>query len=353
MKYVYTDKHLLHDPEVEVEASGLNSPRERPARLLEIKQALDADPRFELVEPTQHGLDPIKRVHDPGMVGFLESAWQRFQTDVRPSREVVPDVFAMGALREGMPPPKAPLPVDAQLGWYCFETTTPLVEGSFQAACAAVDVALTATDLVIGDSMTSSSKGRPTAVYAACRPPGHHAAANIYGGYCFLNNVAIAAEYAGKRATILDVDYHHGNGTQQIFYHRPDVQFISMHADPTRAYPFHLGFAEETGPADAPSSTLNLPLGVGVDDQEFLNALKVAVKAIEAFKPEVLFVSLGFDIAATDPLGDFAVSTEGFTKIAAEIEKLGLPTVIVQEGGYDVSRLGSYALAFLQPFADR
>jgi acetoin utilization deacetylase AcuC-like enzyme len=349
MKYVYSEKHLLHDPEVEIEASGLNSPRERPGRLIEIKQALDSDSRFEFVEPTPHGLDPIKQVHDPAMVDFLASAWQRFQTEVRPSREVVPDVFAMGALRDGMPSAKPPTPVDAQLGWYCFETTTPLVAGSFEAACAAVDVALTATDLVLAHL---ADTGQPLTVYAACRPPGHHAGANIFGGYCFFNNVAIAAEYSKRRTTIIDIDYHHGNGTQQIFYHRPDVQFISLHADPTRAYPFHLGFADETGSSTASGTTLNVPLGVGVTDQEFLSAMSQAIDSIKEFQPEVLFVSLGFDIAATDPLGDFSITSAGLTEIAHMIKSLKLPTVIVQEGGYDVSRLGSYALAFLQPFVD-
>jgi len=361
MKYVYTDKHHLHDPRTEIEASGLNEPRERPARLDEIANALASDKTFEKVELTTHGLGPIKDVHDPAMVDFLSDAWARFQTQVRESREVGPDVFAMSSLRLGMDGGRAPLPVDAQLGWYCFETTTPLVAGTFEAATAAVDVALTATDLVL-----DCLGGAPVA-YAACRPPGHHAAYNLYGGYCFFNNVAVAANYAlnrlssdaksgagsQARVSILDVDYHHGNGTQQIFYQRQDVQFVSLHADPTRAYPFHLGFAEETGAGDGAGANLNLPLAANTNDDEFLSALEVACKAVVEFKPEILFVSIGFDISATDPLGDFAVTPEGFTQIGAKIAALGLPTVIVQEGGYDVSRLGEYALCFLRPFANR
>jgi acetoin utilization deacetylase AcuC-like enzyme len=363
MKYVYTDKHHLHDPRTEIEASGLNEPREKPARLDEIAHALATDPTFERVELTPHGLGPIKNVHDPAMVDFLSEAWARFQVQVRDSREVVPDVFAMSSLRLGMDGGRAPLPVDAQLGWYCFETTTPLVAGTFEAATAAVDVALTATDLVL-DSLSSA----PVA-YAACRPPGHHAAYNLYGGYCFFNNVAVAANYAlnrlgsgaqsgarsgpAARVSILDVDYHHGNGTQQIFYQRHDVQFVSLHADPTRAYPFHLGFADETGAGKGAGANLNLPLPANTTDDQFMSTLEIACEAVVEFKPEILFVSVGFDISATDPLGDFAVTPEGFARIGEKIAALDLPTVIVQEGGYDVNRLGEYALCFLRPFARR
>ena len=361
MKYVYTDKHHLHDPRTEIEASGLNEPRERPARLDEIAKALANDEAFERVEFVEHGLSPIKNVHDPAMVDFLSAAWAQFQVQVRESREVVPDVFAMSSLRLGMDEGRVPLPVDAQLGWYCFETTTPLVAGTFEAATAAVDVALTATDLVL-DSLNTAP-----VVYAACRPPGHHAAYSLYGGYCFFNNVAVAAEHAlnrlrdganfsaelAPRVSILDVDYHHGNGTQQIFYQRSDVQFVSLHADPTRAYPFHLGFADETGVGDGTGANLNLPLPPNTGDEQFLDTLDIACEAIIDFKPEVLFVSVGFDISATDPLGDFAITPECFTRIGAKIAGLGLPTVIVQEGGYDVSRLGEYALCFLRPFANR
>lgn len=365
MKYVYSDLHQLHDPQVEIEDSALNEPSERPARLIEIDRALIAHGGFTKVEPNSHGIYPIKRTHEPALVDFLAEAWQRFQDEVRPSREVVPDVFAMARLRDGMTEGLAPTRVEAQLGWYCFETTTPLVAETFTAARSAVDVALTATDLVLDELLTA---GKAIAVYAACRPPGHHAARNIYGGYCFFNNVAIAADHAiarlneswpedlsqneRPRVSVLDVDYHHGNGTQQIFYDRADVQFISLHADPARAYPFHLGFAEERGTGDGVGANLNIPLGVQIDDAQFDAALAEAMSHIEKFKPDLLFVSLGLDISATDPLGDFAVTPDGFKKIGRRIESAGLPTVIVQEGGYDVSRLGSYLTSFLQAFVD-
>ena len=254
--------HRLHDPERELESSAFQPPFENPQRAELILAALLDDGSFDVAEPADWGTAPIEAVHDPGLVRFLASAWEVYQREVGPTHDVVPDVFAMSGLRLGMGDGVGePSRMSARLGWWCYETTTPITEGTYRAARSAVDVALSAAAAV--------ADGEPIA-YGLCRPPGHHAATTLYGGYCFFNNAAIAANYlassTGERVAVLDVDYHHGNGTQQIFYERDDVAFVSLHADPRRAYPYHTGFVEETGSGRGRGSTTNLPLAAGTDD---------------------------------------------------------------------------------------
>ena len=226
--------------------------------------------------------------------------------------------------------------IDTELGRWCFETTTPLTEGTFEAATSAVDVALTATSLVLGGER---------AAYGLCRPPGHHAPMSLYGGYCFFNNAAVAAHHAvsttGSKVTVLDVDYHHGNGTQQIFYRRDDVQYVSLHGDPARAYPYITGYADEIGSGRGRGANVNVPLPLGADDDHYGVALAGALQAIDAFAPDLLVVSLGVDAFHNDPISDLAVTADGFEAQVALVAQLGVPTVVVQEGGYDVASLGN------------
>jgi acetoin utilization deacetylase AcuC-like enzyme len=346
VRAVYTPAHLLHDPRIEIEQSGWHSPWEHIGRAEAIRGALAGDPMFDLVEPDSWGLDPIRAVHDRGLVDFLAGAWAEYQLVNPGTRDVVPDVFYRPGLRRGMTPAVEPASINGRLGWYCFETTTPLTEGTFAAACAAVDTALTAAALVLGGDR---------AAYALCRPPGHHATTANYGGYCFLNNAAIAAQHlavtTGSRVTVLDVDYHHGNGTQEIFYDRGDVQYVSLHGDPQRAYPFTIGYADETGTGAGLGTNLNLPLPERTDDDHYLDALERACTAVEVFAPAVLVVSLGLDTFATDPICDLALTTDGFARCGALIGKLGRPTVVVQEGGYDVAALGENVRRWLRGLA--
>jgi acetoin utilization deacetylase AcuC-like enzyme len=241
-----------------------------------------------------------------------------------------------------MGPAPAPAGAAARLGYWCFETMTPLVEGTYDAARGAVDVALTATDLVLG--------GEPVA-YGLCRPPGHHAPTAAYGGYCYFNNSSIAAHAiatsTGTKVTVLDVDYHHGNGTQQIFYERSDVQYVSLHGDPNRAYPYFAGYAEETGAGRGAGTNLNLPLPAGTDDAQYLDALARALDAIDAFDPAVVVVSLGVDTFHLDPIADFALTTDGFSASAAAVAALARPLVVLQEGGYHLPSIGGNVRAWL------
>ncbi len=319
--------------------------QETPSRIDTIVAALRADARFRFAEPKEAGRAVIDKVHDPAMVTYLEGAFRSWSAasgfDV-----AIPDVFLHPGLRTGMTPAAEPASALAALGYWCFETTTPIVAGTYAAARGAVDCAVTATDEVLAGGRSA---------YGLCRPPGHHAATAVFGGYCFFNNAAIAAQHAldagAARVCVLDVDYHHGNGTQQIFYERPEVLYASLHGDPCRAYPYFLGHADETGAGSGSGTNMNVPLAIGTDDADYLAALERALDVIDGFSPELLVVSLGLDLYGGDPLGDFAVTTDGIAAIGAAIYARGFPTVVLQEGGYAVDELGVNALAFLETFA--
>lgn len=345
MLVVSSPRHRGHAPLAEIEASGLQPPFEHPGRADGIHVALGSDPAFSLVEPEPWGTAPIEAVHEPGLVAFLERAWREYQVVHPGTHDVVPDVFAMPGLLDGVGPFRPPPTIDAELGRWCFETTTPITEGTYDAARSAVDVALSATRRVLDGER---------AAYGLCRPPGHHAPATMYGGYCFFNNAAIAAHHAssaGAKVTVLDVDYHHGNGTQQIFYRRGDVQYVSLHGDPARAYPYVSGHADERGAGPGAGANLNLPLPARTGDDAYLDALAAAAAVIAGFGAELLVVSLGVDTYVDDPISDLAVTTDGFERQGRLIGELALPTVVVQEGGYDLVTLGDNVRAFLAGLA--
>lgn len=335
MLVVSSPRHRQHAPLAEIEASGLQPPFEHPGRADAIHAVLAADDRFDVVEPDEWGVAAIEAVHDPGLVAFLERAWADYQLAHPNTHDVVPDFFSVPGLRAGMEARPESRFIDIELGRWCFETTTPLTEGTFDAARSAVDVALTAAAAVLGGA---------GAVYGLCRPPGHHAPTGLYGGYCFFNNAAVAAQHivetTGSKVTVLDVDYHHGNGTQQIFYERDDVQYVSLHGDPERAYPYVSGFDDETGAGRGRGTNLNLPLPLRADDDRYLAGLRTACDAIDRFDPGVVVVSLGVDAFVDDPISDLAVTTDGFERQGAIVAQLQRPAVVLQEGGYDVGALG-------------
>jgi acetoin utilization deacetylase AcuC-like enzyme len=356
MQVVYSEVHRGHDVTHET-VLGAEVPAFEVAERAEIiRTTLEADPSFEEVAPTDHGDGPILAVHDPGLVRFVETAWSELVRQEGARRSMIPDTWPNPAMFDGMSPAAftaipEPTAISGRAGWYGLDSSTPLVEGTYAAARAAVDVALTATDLVLG--------GEPAA-YGLCRPPGHHAARALYAGYCFFNNAAIAAEAVvratGERVGILDVDFHHGNGTQQIFWRRGDVRYVSLHADPDRQYPYFLGRAGETGEGRGSGENLNLPLPAGTDDDAYLAALDRALDAITAVDATVIVVSLGFDTYREDPLGDFRLTAEGYHEIGRRVGATGRRLVILQEGGYHRPSLGDNARAWLRgaaglPFA--
>jgi acetoin utilization deacetylase AcuC-like enzyme len=348
MRVVYSPAHLAHDTVTETVLGTVIPANEVPERAERIRSTLEADGGFTIEGPTEHGLDPILDVHDPGLLRFLEDAWPtaRAQSVGRPF--LIADTYPNFRMFEGMSPEfLAARPetgyAGGRAGWWGLDTANPLVPGTYGAARAAADVALTTVDLVLGGER---------AAYGLCRPPGHHAARSMMGGYCFLNNAAIAAEAitraTGERAAVLDVDYHHGNGTQQIFWRRGDVLYVSLHAHPDRQYPFFLGWPDETGEGEGTGANLNLPLPAGIDDDGYLVALDRGLEAIAATPGDVVVVSLGFDTYGNDPIGDFALTTAVYHECGRRVAELGRRLVILQEGGYHRPSLGANARAWLR-----
>jgi acetoin utilization deacetylase AcuC-like enzyme len=334
LRVVYSSEHLRHSPEHEMTDGRTSGIYETPDRAETIRGALE-DGGFELVARTEHGAKPITAVHDPAMLAFIEEAWSDWRAFGERANEIFPDTFPLSALREGMGPGRTPRTPRGRIGTWCFDTATPIVEGTYGAARTAVDVALTAADLVLGGDRNA---------YGLCRPPGHHAARAMFGGYCFFNNAAIVAEElasrTGRPVAILDVDYHHGNGTQQIFYARGDVLYVSLHGDPDRAYPYFAGFAGETGTGPGEGANLNLPLPKDCSNQDYLANLDRGLEAIESFDCDVVVVSLGIDTYERDPICDLALTTEAYHEAGRRLGELGRSAIVLQEGGYFVPHLG-------------
>jgi acetoin utilization deacetylase AcuC-like enzyme len=342
VRVVYSAKHQLHDPDFEVTGGSRVDAFEVGQRVEAIRSALDADGTFGLEAPVEHGLEPILAVHDEGLVHFLESAWPVWRTRGMATDAIVPDTFLHASLRAGMGPAVVPDSPCGQAGYYCFDTATPIVAGTWEATRTACDVALTAADLVLAGER---------AAYALTRPPGHHATRDMYGGYCYLNPAAIATSWiaarGGTRVAVLDVDFHHGNGTQQIFYDRGEVLYASIHADPANTFPYFAGHASENGSGDGRGATFNQPLPAGTDDAAYLAAVDRAIERIIDFGAGSVVVSLGFDTYGQDPIGNFALTTPTYHETGRRVAEAGLPFVIIQEGGYHVPSLGRNAYEWL------
>ncbi len=284
----------------------------------------------------------------PACLRFLEEAWPAVERQGIDREFLVADTYPSRGMFGGMsdafvaarPEPEA---VGGRAGWWGLDSSNPIVAGTYEAARWSVDVALTTVDLVLGGE---------TVAYGLCRPPGHHAAAAMAGGYCFFNNAAIAAqaivEATGERVAILDVDVHHGNGTQQIFWRREDVLYVSLHADPRRLYPFFLGHADEVGEGPGHGANLNLPQPLRADDGVYLAALDRGLERIASEPGSIVVVSLGFDTFHLDPLGDLALTTDGYHEMGRRVAALGRRLVILQEGGYHLGALGENARAWLR-----
>jgi acetoin utilization deacetylase AcuC-like enzyme len=344
---VHSNAHLAHSGLVEL-ASGLEIPSwESPERAQAIEEALRMDGGFAFEAPAEHGREPILAVHDADLVEVVEHAW----TDalaanaIDGSRPILPDTFLLARYAGPMQLGGLPAARHLRLGALCFDTATPIVAGTWGAARVAVDVALSAAERVVS--------GAPLA-YGLCRPPGHHAARAMFGGYCYFNNAAIVAQWlvshgGARRVAILDIDYHHGNGTQEIFWERGDVLYLSLHADPTRAYPYFSGQASETGADAGAGLTRNWPLPPRTAIDEYASALSEALSMVVAFGADApLVLSAGFDTFERDPIGDLALRTPDYAKIGEMIRALGAPVIVVQEGGYALDALGANALALLR-----
>jgi len=344
---IRSDAHLGHTGLVELLAGREVPCFEAPERAIEIERALAADGGFIMVEPDAFGTDPIMAVHDRDLVELVDTVWTDALAagDIDGSRPLLPDTFKLAAYAGPMALTELPSAAHHRLGAFCFDTATPIVAGTAAAARAAVDVALSTAARVVANERLA---------YGLCRPPGHHAARGMLGGYCFFNNAAIVAEWLGReagfaRVAILDVDYHHGNGTQQVFWERGDVLYVSLHADPDRAYPYYSGFASETGAGDGDGRTLNIPLPAATGLDGYATELSRGLETIGAFAPDApLVLSLGFDTFERDPIGDLALRTADYAELGRLVGSSGLPVVALQEGGYAIDAIGANARAFLR-----
>ena len=338
MRVVYSEAHEAHAPETFLSRGVLSPCPETPERAARLLAAL-TEAGYAVQAPREFGAEPLATVHSLDYLGFLEQGFAEWAELPGSGPEIVPN------MHPGRHMSTRPSGIVGLAGYHVADTASPIGAGTWAAARASANCALTAAELVL--------EGADHA-YALCRPPGHHADHDMAGGFCFLNNVAIAAALMARRlgrVAVLDVDVHHGNGTQGIFYHRNDVFFCSLHGDPASFYPFFAGHAHERGTGPGHGFNLNLPLAHGSGDDVFMGALDIGCRAIERFAPAALLISLGLDAQANDPLGVLDISTDGFARMAAEIAKLGRPTVLVQEGGYLCPELGANLVSFLDAFA--
>ncbi len=331
------DRQKVHYPKSFL-VNGAQQPNpevpERVDRLIAAARAGGHD----IAAPADHGLGPVAAVHTPDYIAFLQTIYQRWARIEGASAEVIPNIHP--DRRQASYPHSAV----GQAGFHMADTACPIGPDSWESIYWSASSAASAAAAVLDDA---------PAAYALCRPPGHHAFADMAGGFCFVNNSAVAAQMLRRkheRVAIVDVDLHHGNGTQGIFYERPDVLTVSIHADPIRFYPFFWGHAHEGGEGAGRGYNLNLPLPRGSKDAEFLAALDRGLERVRCFAPGALVVALGLDAFEGDPFGGLAVSTPGFGQIAQRLASLGLPTVIVQEGGYLCDALGDNLKSFLMGF---
>lgn len=337
---ICTSRHKLHaTDQVWLDGTRIEN-KEVPQRVEIIRAAVQAARLGRLLPPQDHGMMPILAVHRRDYVAYLQAAYHLNAVYLGKPVPVLVDRSAVTPERALEPPPGFPELRD----YYTYDFEDPILAGTWEAAYWGAQCALTAAELV---------RQGEVAAYALCRPPGHHATGDQYGGFCYLNNAAIAARALSSDGpvAVLDVDYHHGNGTQAIFYSDSTVLYVSLHADPALDYPYYWGYEHERGAGEGLGTNINLALPLGTDDVRYLQTLDRALEVVQDFAPRYLVVSMGLDTLGGDTIGKFAVTLEGWAEVAERIAALGLPTVIVQEGGYRLDMLGQVAVAFLNPFS--
>lgn len=340
MRVILNSRHADHAAPGEFEAGAVIPCYEAPGRFRAIRDALEASGNytFEDAPPNE---ECVAAVHHPAYVAYLRGASAEAKrakdTGANPSW---PTVFPFG------PAPRAS-GAFALRGTYCFDVYTPILSGTFGAALGGASAAFRAAELV--------AAGAEKSVYVLTRPPGHHAEPDRCGGYCYFNNAAVAAHHLSRLGpvAVLDLDVHHGNGTQHIFYDRADVLTVSVHGDPAGLYPFFSGFADETGTGSGLGANLNIPLPPGTDPDAYRPALTRALDAVTRFRPAFLVLAFGADAHEADPIGGFKLPTAFFGEMGAAVHGLQLPTVIVQEGGYNLAALGASVSTLLGAFAGR
>jgi acetoin utilization deacetylase AcuC-like enzyme len=335
MRVIQNPKHDLHAPPGEVENGAVIPCYESPARLAAIRAALEEAGGYTFEEPPVVSDEVVAAVHDPAYIAYLRET----SAELRRSRGSTPKVQWPTVFPYG-PHPRA-VGNRGLRGQFCFDTYTPVLGGTFAAVLGGASAALHAAELI--------ATGAERNVYVLTRPPGHHAERDRCGGYCYFNNSALAAERLAKigKVAVLDLDVHHGNGTQHIFYDRSDVLTVSVHGDPAGLYPFFSGYKDETGTGLGLGFNVNVPLQPGTGPKEYRPALSMAIEAVSKFQPTSLVVAFGADTHETDPIGGFKLPTGFFREMGLQVRELRIPTAIVQEGGYTLDTLGGCVMSFL------
>ena len=335
MLVIYSEKHRLHSPELFFAMGRMSPYPDQPSRADSILQAINERRIGPVKRPENFGMEPIAQIHSDVYINYLKVAYEEWIMKGGDANGVIPDTFAVNVTKQSRENTLRGDNALAMMGLFTFDTATVIAQGTFEAAYEGVQVALTAAKSLVEENLDG--------VYALCRPPGHHASQELLGGFCFFNNAAIAAKYLitkyEKRVCVLDIDYHHGNGTQTIFYDQSNPLVISLHA--MDSDPYFWGHAKEIGEGEGTGYNVNIVLPEGTNDEQYLSALqKVISKTILPYNPDVVVVSLGVDTFIDDPLGTFNVTASGFTKIGSLLRTMDIPCVFVQEGGYDSPDLG-------------
>jgi len=339
MLTVFSEKHALRDARTELYGGELVAPFECPVRAEHILQRVNEVGLGDVIAPDEFDIDAITRIHDPEFIYFLETCWDDWTASGYKGEAIAACWPARGMQQ------RIPDHIEGKLGYYALAAETAISNGTWEAARASVDVALTAQ---------SAIRDGAREAFALCRPPGHHAAGDMFGGYCFINNAAVAAQgfidQGASRVALLDVDFHHGNGSQAIFYDRDDVMFLSLHGDPRDAFPHFLGYADELGQGAGEGFNHNYPLGPGTNFKTWSAALADACHKIRNYGPDALVISLGVDTFEHDPISFFKLTSDDFKRYGTTIASLGLPTLFIMEGGYAVEEIGINAVNVLQGY---
>jgi acetoin utilization deacetylase AcuC-like enzyme len=342
MKTFYSEDHRLHFPQAELSGGEFVTPYERPSRVEYVLNRLRERQMADIVAPGPVDMGPAERLLDPGFLRFLETAWDDWK-----AAGMAGEIIAANVPARGMHLDRVPRNIDGKVGYYCHASETAISRGTWAAAQSSLASAQAAQRHVAAGAR---------AAFALCRPPGHHATRDQYGGYCFLNNAAIVAEMfregGAARVAVLDIDFHHGNGTQEIFYDRDDVVFTSLHGMPEEAYPYFIGYADETGRGAGEGANLNYPMPPGTSYGQWSEALDHAIARIAASGAEALVVSLGVDAFKEDPISFFKLESADFTDAGRRIGRMGLPTVFCMEGGYAIEAVGINTVNVLEGFED-
>lgn len=341
MLTVYSDDHQLHDSKFELYGGILVPPHEMPRRMDMVLNRVKSEGLGDVIGPDDFGMGPIECIHDKDFLTFLETAWDEWSAIEGYEGEVIPTVWPSRRLNAT----RIPDFPEGKAGYYALSAETSINAGTWKASYTSAQVALTAQKIVADGAR---------AAFGLCRPPGHHAAADMYGGFCFLNNAAIAAQVfldqGASKVAVIDPDFHHGNGTQSIFYDRGDVFYVSVHGDPNDSFPHFLGWADETGAGAGEGCNANYPLPPGTGFDEWFAAFEDGCRKVTAFGAEALVISLGVDTYKDDPISFFKLDCPDYVTIGKRIAEMELPTVFLMEGGYAVEEIGINAVNVLSGF---